>query len=109
MEERLNETGKLWETISNTLGDVCKEYLLNVLKSHNNKIEWEGERIAVSYDGNFISEDNLTSWVNSVFIGEDNTIYLETIDCPAYSIYNLSIEELYNLCKFIKICILGNE
>lgn len=108
MEERLNETGKLWETISNTLGDVCKEYLLNVLKSHNNKIEWEGERIAVSYDGEFISEDNLTSRVNGIFLDNDS-IYLETIDCPAYSIYNLNVEELYNLCKFIKNDILGNE
>jgi len=120
MTKHFNEIAKQWYKYSHKLECLCIVYLIRILSKNKGKIYWDSsdlrEYISVTYNGGNHPEyaSNAFSTVNGVYINSkgiyvssngvhinSGDIYLDTEDCSSYSIAEISLEELHNLCMFL--------
>lgn len=93
--------------LSLKLSVYCRDFLKDVLRNNNGSIDWYNvdlpEYISVPYDGGNHPEyaSNVFSNVYGVMLADDGDIYLHIEDDEKYSISNINVDDLYNICSFI--------
>ena len=108
MKQDLRKLVEQWFDISSRLQKELINYLKEVLAQNNNKLDWYNiedvmdYRPTVTYDGG--NHPEYTSTVDNDVCGifiEENTVYLDTVECSKYSIDRISVSELYDVAEFI--------
>lgn len=86
--------------------ETCINYLVNLLQTNNNKINWENlgipELVPISCSKVESSEENtdLFSTIYGVEL-KDDIIYVTVLDYGELNIQDVSTSELYALCDFL--------
>ena len=84
---------------------AIKQYLVGLLKNNDGEIDLSGwdDSVCVTYDGGRHPEYNSNpfSVVFRIFLGKNDSIFLEIEDCDEYGIDRLSYNEIIDVYEFV--------
>lgn len=109
--EKFQNTFEEFSKVAKVLREDCIAFLMRILKKNDKRIEWEDSEVCVTYDGGNHPEyaSNPYSFVNAVYLMDDDTIALEIEDDDEYEIDRICTSELYEVCDFIDKNVLPQE
>jgi len=95
---------QVWD-LEKQIKERCLAYINKCLDEHDNHIDLTecDDSVCVTYDGGNHPEyaSNAFSRVYAVYRLKNN-IYLETMDCDAYSLDDINADEIYGLADFME-------
>ena len=110
--KKFQKTGKRYCEICKTLRDDCREFIREVLEKQNdsrlnihtydeNGKQKDQHYISVCWSDEKSENSTMYAEFESLYIGKDDSIFLELVGYGEYSIDFISVSELYDICQFI--------